>query len=725
MNRLTSPSIRHPRSVLIVWASLVLIGAVLALRLDGALSGGGFTNPRGEALQAQQILEDSFGEAPNELVIVLQSREPLSPATMNEAADMAREAGAARVTVPSQEPNLVSDDGRTAAILAGFTTDSTTVQNAVPGLQEALNSRALADSAYVTGQPALDYQLNAHSKADALRAEMVVFPVLIVVLLLVFGSVVATLLPLLVAGSSLMISLGIGTLATGVTEISNLYSNIVSMIGLAVAVDYSLFIIKRFREELERGRGTVEAIETTMATAGHSVLFSGFAVALALAALFVPRVMALTSIALGGIVVSLVALLTTMIVLPAGLVLLGHRIDAGRLPTRKRGASTTAAPGRHVSLVRHPGVVGVAGIALMLLAAVPVAGLSLQSPVASASVLPADDPARAGLKVLTDNLGQEGLFPVDVVVSFPAGTDPAVALAQTRTAGEWVATREGVDTVTDAGSLVPSGTPLAASITAGRVPAELARLWSDNGNVITSRLLVTTSAGPDSVSAHDLVKDIREQLAAHVGTDARVQVAGATAQGVDFDETIVDSIPVIAAIVLSLTFVMLALAWGSIILPMLALGFNLLVVGASLGLLTLIQRMISTDPLNSVTPILLFAVMFGLSMDYMVIIMSRMRELYRDGLDYEQSVLGGAARTRVMINSAALIMVAVFLSFMTAQISIVREIGIGLAIAVVLDALVIRMVVMPSVLRALGPRAFGRRRPTTVREGGRSGIAFG
>ncbi len=713
MKKITAFVIRHPRSVLAVWALLFVLGALLALRLDGALSGGGFSNPRAEAAVAQETLQSTFGESPQQLVVVLRSDAPVAAADIETAARLATDAGAESIAGPADQPDLSSPDERAVALIAGFDDDSTTVQNIVPDLQAELDAAGLAADGYVTGQPALDFQLNAHSKADALRAEVIVFPVLIVVLLVVFGSVVATLLPLLVAGSALMISLGFGTLATQVTEISNLYSNIVSMIGLAVAIDYSLFIIKRFREELAAGRKTPDAVMETMATAGHSVLFSGIAVAVALSALFLPQVMALTSIALGGVVVALVALLVTMLALPAALVLIGPRIDAGRIPflTRRAKAPVTK-PAVVSSRIRRPGLVGAAGAIALAIAALPVLGLSLQSPVASATVLPADDAARQGLELLESEIGQQGLFPVDVIVTFAAGTEPSRALAETASASAWLADRDGVESVLDAATLAPTGSPAALALEAGTTPEPLQRLWSSEGEQISTRLLVTTSEGPDSVAAHDLVVEVRKGLGNQLADGAEVVVTGATAQGLDFDETLIGSIPLIAVVVLVLTFAMLAFAWRSVILPLLALGFNLLVVGASVGALTLVQGWISDEPLNSVTPILLFAVMFGLSMDYMVIIMSRMRELYRDGLPFEQAVLRGAAVTRGMINSAALIMVAVFLSFTTAQISIVREIGIGLAIAVVLDAVVIRMLVMPSVLRAIGPRAFGRQAPS-------------
>jgi len=206
------------------------------------------------------------------------------------------------------------------------------------------------------------------------------------------------------------------------------------------------------------------------------------------------------------------------------------------------------------------------------------------------------------------------------------------------------------------------------------------------------------------------VREIRDDLPGELAAGSSVGVAGATAQGLDFDETLIRSLPTIGGLVIAATFVLLVVAFRSVALSALALAFNALVVGASLGLLTLVQSLTSDSPLNSVTPVLLFAVMFGLSMDYMVIIIARIAETYEHGGSFSSAVTDGLRATRPMINSAALIMIAVFLSFMTGQISIVREIGLGLAIAVALDALVIRTIVLPAVLRAIGPVVLGRSR---------------
>ncbi|KQO79899.1 hypothetical protein ASF17_14570 [Frigoribacterium sp. Leaf263] len=709
MSRPLSPLRRAPRLVLTAWVILVAVFAALALQLDGALSGGGFTAPRAEALVTQAGIERDFGDSPNQVVVVLDAGEAIGPGVIDDASALLRENGAASVTTPRERPDYASSDGRTVVIAAGFDGDNTVAQNLTPDLQEAVEALDDGVDGYVTGQPALDYQLNAHSKEDALRAELIVFPVLIIVLLIVFRSVAAAIVPLLIAGSSLAVALGVGYLIARETDVSNLYSNIVSMIGLAVSVDYSLFIVKRFREELDRGLSVRDAVDVAMQRAGHSVLFSGAAVIVALSALLVPRVMAFTSIALGGMIVTAVALVLTHTVLPAILGLLGRRIDWGRIPLPTRGrrastarpSSTRATPARAISAI-----VALVGVAGLLAVSSPALGLSLQSPVASATVLPPDDPARVGLDVAAARIGVDDLFPLQVVVSADTREE---LVADVTTATRVLESHDEVASVTSVATAGIDPAALPALLTDGETPAELGALWTEGSTGPVARLLVTTDDGPDSVAAHDLVREIRADLPDELGSSSTVAVAGATAQGLDFDETLIGALPTIALLVFVATFVLLVVAFRSVTLALLALAFNALVVGASLGALTLVQSATSDVPLNSVTPVLLFAVMFGLSMDYMVIIIARIAETVARGGDFGSAVGEGLRATRPMINSAALIMIVVFLAFMTGQISIVREIGLGLAIAVALDAVVIRTVVLPSVLRAIGPRVFGQR----------------
>ncbi|MDQ1131041.1 MMPL family transporter [Microbacterium sp. SORGH_AS_0888] len=707
MNALISAVTRKPRLTLGLWLAVLIAAAPLAIQLDGALSGGGFTNPRAEALVTQAKIQEQFGDEPNQFAIAITSESRVTDQEIQAAAQVLKDEGAASVITPETRPAWLSDDQKAALIVAGFDGSNTAAQNLTPRLQDRISDAVGNDaSAYVTGQPALDYQLNVHSKEDATRAELIVFPLLLIILLVVFRSVVATILPLLMAGSALAVGSGIGYLLTRITDLSNLYSNIVSMIGLALAVDYSLFIIKRFREELATGADTNLAVRTAMSTAGHSVLFSGIAVVLALASLLIPNVMAFTSIALGGIIVTLAALAVTMIVLPAALLLLGRNIDKWQIPGRALARPRDPAPARVGTRFK---IAGVSAVLAMVLAATPVLGLSLQSPVASATVLPANDTARQGLEVINQKIGADQLFPLQVVLEFGPDVSVAQALDAVSATAHHIEIQTGVASLTSVLDVGLNRDQLTAALDATTRPSELSKLWADNDGRIVTRILVETSQGPDSVQTHTLVTDLRNALPTVVGAGVTVGVAGATAQGVDFDNTIIDAIPPIALIVFTLTFILLAFAFRSFVLPTLALLFNALVVGASLGLLTLIQALTNHQPLNSVTPVLLFAVMFGLSMDYMVIIIARMIEAFQNGKPFEQAVLTGMRQTRSMVNSAAVVMIAVFLAFMTGQISIVREIGIGLALAVILDALVVRMLVMPALLSLIGPGAFGRR----------------
>ena len=709
MQRLVRASIRHRKLVLALWGAVLAVSAVLALQLDSSLSAGGFSNPRGEAIMAQTTVQEAFGEAPNQVVVALESDSAIAANDIEAVVRVLRDSGATQIVSPSERPEWLTADGTTAVVLAGFDGSNSAVQDLTPELMRDLDG-ATDVTTYVTGQPALDYRLNVHSKEDAIRAELIVFPILIVILLLVFRSVAAAATPLVIAGGALLTGSAIGFIATQFTEISILYSNIVSMIGLAVAVDYSLFIVKRYREELDAGRPGDDALTVAFATAGRSVLFSGIAVAVALSALFIPRLMAFTSIALGGIVVTAVALLLAVTALPALLSLLGRRISWGAIPLRRRPASTA---GRAV-----PRVYGVIGIVALVALAVPIAGISLQSPVASATVLPKDDPARVGLELIESRIGNDGLFPIQVLLSAPAADGPESLLDQVGAFTDFAEDQPSAATVVSPTSDGAAQADLAALLASGEAPPALSALWAQNGDELIARVLVTSIEGPDSVEAHELVQLFREE-GAPGGADLRV--TGATAQGLDFDQALIASIPWIVLFVFILTFAMLAAAFRSALLPLVALVFNVLVVGASLGALTLISGALGSAPINSVTPVLLFAVMFGLSMDYMVIIVSRIIEHYRAGEPFAEAVAAGTRSTRAMINSAAIIMVAVFAAFGTAQISIVREIGIGLGIAVLLDALLIRIVVMPAILTLVGPRVLGRR---AMAEHGRANERF-
>ncbi len=735
MKKIVQLAVTRPKAVIAAWLLLLALAVPFALQLEGALKTGGFSDPRGESVAAQRTLERAFDEAPNSLLVVLHSKDGSVEDAVEPAREAVRRDGVSAVTDRATHPEWLSEDGRTTFLQVGFTSDNTTVQNLVPDLRadvrDAVGEGVEAD---VTGAPALDYALNMHSKEDVTRAEMIAFPVLFVVLLLVFRSVAAMVVPLLMAGFTLMFTQAIGYGMTQFTDVNSLFTNIVSMVGLAVAVDYSLFIVKRFREELAEGRAVPDALDRTMRTVGHSVLFSGLAVVVALSALFIPRAMSFTSIALGGVAVSLVAVAIAVTLLPAVLGLLGDRINWGTLRRRKSATAatdaettgpTTSTPRRTGArdlpagrFPRRPGLILAALVVVFAALAAPAAQLTLRVPVASADILPSEDSARIGMERIKQDIGVREMFPVQVVLS--ADRDQADALLAGATdVASYAESAPGADKVQSVTSL---GLPAAdlskalddpAALSAGE-RAALDQLWTRDGDRLVTRVVVTPGADPDSSSAHHLVDDLRDHLEGRADSEVTVRLAGATATGSDFDDLVLRSVPLVVISVALLSFLILLFAFRSVLLPLLALAFNVAVVGASLGILALLTGN-DDHSINSVTPLMLFAVMFGLSMDYMVIMISRMRESYLGGISHRESVLGGLARTAGLVNGAAAIMVAVFASFTSAQISIVRELGISLAVAVVLDAVVIRRLVMPATLLLIGDRTWGRYRRTTPR----------
>lgn len=701
MSRITEWAMRHAWWTIAAWLLVAVAMLPLAATLEGQLKAGGFQDPNGESATATSTLHRVYGEPENSLQLVVRtdhgSRADVQ-AAVEQVASLARATPhIEHVTTAADNPALASNDGRTSLVALGVDADNTTTQNMVEGLRDEI-ARSVSGPVEVdvTGAPALDYDLNVQSKADATRAEMIAFPLLFIVLLLIFRSVAAMLVPLTLAGMTLVITQGIGNLLARVTDLSILYTNGVSLIGLAVAVDYSLFIIKRYRDELHEappGETAGPSLRTAMSTAGHAVVFSGLAVVVALSTLLIPRLMVFTSIGLAGVAVTLVALGMSMTLLPAVLTVLGRRIDWGRLRSRSSAGRrpTTEPTDAPVSRWRAAAVL-VLLVGAFVAMALPLTGMRLQVPVASASILPTSADSRQGVDALRDSLGTELLFPVQVVVSGQA-------------AGQVRATAD---------DLARWGQTL-DDVTRAVVDDHEAR----DGSATVARVTLFTAADPDSDAAHELVRDVRDELTSVSGPGVSASVGGATAVGTDFDQAVVKAVPAILGAVTLATLLLLGSAFRSWRLPLLALGLNGLVVCASLGLLTLVSQQVLGEDVNSVTPILLFAIMFGLSMDYLVIMISRMREYFTAGLGHDLAIRRGLRQTAGLVNAAAVIMVAVFASFMSAQISIVRQLGLGLAVAVLLDAVIVRRYLMPAALQVLGPRVWGRQvTPTVSNEAG-------
>jgi RND superfamily putative drug exporter len=702
--------------VLTFWIVLAAVCLPFAAQLSGALKAGGFDNPRGSAAQGQTVVDNAFRAPSSTLQVVLYRPAGNVTGVVSDAVEVGREtANVVSVSDYRQDPQWLSSDKHTTFVQLGFNVDETSLESEISGLRDRLETalRPQGIQVHVTGFDALDYDLSVQSSKDASTAELIAFPLLIIVLLIVFRSVVAMLVPVVLAAVALISAMAIGYAFTQVASISSLYENAVSLIGLAVSVDYSLFIIKRYRDELSAGADYDGALRIAMRTAGRSVLFSGFAVVTALLALFIPRIMVFSSVAMAGIVVTLITLAMSMTLLPAVLHLLGHRINSWSLRSRGAGTARSEA-GLFTRLYRRPLLALVVLVAAFAAMSLPLSAIKLQTTVASSTVLPANADSRLGIERLSADLKSADLFPVQVVLTSQPGTSAAALLDSTRAVARLAGRDSDVSGIQAVSTLGLPGTAIdsAAAGNLGALPpqaqATFTQLWARYQGRYVSQVVVAPAQGPDSDATHALVRSLRAQLPGALAPGTTALVSGATAGGVDFDDVLVGSLPEILGAVALITLILLRRAFGSWLLPLLALGLNAMVVGASVGLLTLISQNGLGRPVDSITPTLVFAIMFGLSMDYMVIMVSRMREWAVAHGDHREAVIHGMRSTAGLVNGAALIMLAVFASFLSAQISVVQQLGIALSIAVVLDAVVIRLLVMPSALLLIGPRVWGR-----------------
>jgi RND superfamily putative drug exporter len=616
-------------------------------------------------------------------------------------------------------PSRLGRDGRhtlvtielrgTAAAIESVLYTSGTAE-AYPELRAAVRSDLL--EVLPAGMIPLSHEFYERAKRDVVAAELVILPVVPVLLLLVFGSVVAAALPF---GVGLLAVAG-GVAATYIvsraTSVSIYAVNIVSMIGLAVAIDYSLFIVSRFREEI-RVHAPPEALARTLATAGQAVLFSGLTVAIGLLGLAFLGLGNLGSMGLAGTAVVGFSVLYALTFLPALLALLGPGVDRWPVPGLPM-ARPPAARGFWFRLtgvvMAHPWKVLVPVSAVLLLLGAPFARIRLGS--SDVGSLPPTAPARRGEAVARAQFPDGETNRMVVVLEYAGGSplEPARVDAMYELS-RWLAGQPGVIGVTSAVDLDPSITreqyrQLAAA------PAELLppAIQAALGQLVGPRIavLVVDSAYPaGSDEARALVRLIRQS---HPRVDGRLLVTGHTAFDVDFSAQVRENAPRAVALIVLATYVVLFLLLGSIVLPIKAVAMNFLSISASYGALVWIFQdghlagwlNFTPGPIETATPLIMFCVLFGLSMDYGVLLLSRIREEYQRRGDNTAAVAAGLERTGRLITAAAAIMAAVFFGFARADLVVVKAIGIGMGIAVVLDATVVRALLVPATMRLLG-----------------------
>jgi RND superfamily putative drug exporter len=549
------------------------------------------------------------------------------------------------------------------------------------------------------GDASLNEEINKISEEDIATGESFGAGVAFVILLFVFGALVAAFVPIILAIISIGIAFGLAALVSQIGELSFFVTSMITMIGLAVGIDYSLFVVERYREERRRGAAKLDAIQIAGATSSRAVLFSGMTVVFALIGMFLVPNNIYRSLAIGAILVVIVAVIASLTLVPAVLALLGDKIDWPR--RKKYDAATVEKQFAYDHETIHRGFWGtitrvvmgqpivslVAAVALLVLCALPY--LDFEPGLGGASSLPDDLESKAAYNILATEFSAGLISPVEIVVDGPLD-DPTVqqGIADLQT-------RLGEATTADGQPLFgpPSVTP------------------SPDGQV--ALLSVPLKVAPDETAALDAIGLLRDEMVPPIRstmTDTEILVTGVTANNVDFLEMRDTYTPIVFAFVLGLSFLLLMVVFRSLVIAAKAIVMNLLSVGAAYGLLVLVFQkgyghdlfgFQTVEAIEAWLPLFLFSILFGLSMDYHVFLLSRIKEHYDQTKRNQESVAVGLQATAKIITGAALIMVAVFSGFAAGRLVFLQQMGFGLGVAVLLDATVVRSILVPSAMALL------------------------
>jgi RND superfamily putative drug exporter len=687
MNRIADLTWKHPKLVLAAVALFSLLSIAVGRDVEQHLKAAGFTDSSSESERAGALLRDSLGYDPNPaLVVVVRPQgggrlDTSSPAVRQEVDRLSREINQVeyigRVANPLRDKEaaatLIARDGGSLVIPAYLATDDIQDAGGIAAEQVRPVLEGSSLDVGLSGFAAGFDETNDQTRKDLTTAELIAFPILALLLLFVFRGVVAAAIPLLMGVISIIGTLLVLRVMSTFTDTSLFALNIATGLSLGLTVDYALLLVSRYREEIGRGIEPWQAHRRTVQTAGRTAVFSGLTVAAAMAALIVMPQRFLYSMAVAGTSVALLSALMAILVVPSLLALLGPRIDA--LSIRRGPAVSDASDGWYRlarGVMRRPVAVALASSALLLAAAAPLLWTTLTGP--SAEAVPPGQPSYDAYRYLESHYPRDVTEAVTVTIDGPAGPEQLAAF------GRRVGAVDGV----------VRGTPFA--------PGE--------GDVAFANFALSGPAlSGDSQDAVQTIRGLEPPGA------SSVLVSGNTAGFIDQKESLVAHAPLVVAIVALTTLVLLFLLTGSVLLPLKTLLMNMLTLGATLGVLVLaFQEGWLHAPLDYSGPgaievtslVFLFAVIFGLATDYAVLVMARIKERYESGDSNEEAVAVGIARTGRVITAAALAIALVFLAFAVSSVFFVKQIAIGMAVGVMLDATVVRALLVPSLMRLLG-----------------------
>ncbi|GFN32247.1 MMPL family transporter [Paenibacillus xylaniclasticus] len=714
----------YPKATIVLWLLVLAVSVPFSSKLQDNLAGGDLAIQTSESAQADSFIAEHFeGVSASRLIIVAESKE-----TSPEASEFRQFVERLRtVTAGNPDVSSISDpyaasqsgqldsDARRAFIYANLDMEEQQSRKFIKQLREDIKD--VTPDGYtvkLTGSPAMNAEGSQIAKNNVKTVEKIGLPFVFILLLIVFRSVVAALLPLLTGVIAIVLAMAAAFFFSKHMDLSSLLTNIITMLGLGIAIDYALFITQRYRDELASGKDTGEAAVSSVATAGRSVFFAGVTVAISTVSILFSNTAFARSIALGGTLVVIAAVVVSVTLLPAVLTLIGKRIDALAIPflrRRKEGGGSWRKS--VIAIMQRPLLYLVLALIPIGVFIPPLFQIELHLPAANFNELPEDSEARQGMEAVTEQMGAGTLFPVKLLLQSSGNVFEPASMAELRRITDQIHTLPNVKEVQSILSfvtpertaeqwrhLIERGDELQEPIKS-RMQSFVSR------DARSTLLYIVPEMEASSAATRALVDSIKDHIMPGISSQFTGSVTGATASGLDYDAEVLSHIPIIVSFVLVLTFLLLYAAFRSIVIPLVAIIMNLFVTASTFGFIVLMYQYgympgAESFPLNINTPLTLFVLLFGLSMDYEVILISRMREYYKETGQHEESVTDGIVTTAGMINGAASIMVVVFGVFLLADFQLIEELGVGLAFAILIDAFLVRTLLVPISMKLLG-----------------------
>ncbi|MCM6778716.1 efflux RND transporter permease subunit [Nocardia sp. CDC159] len=722
--------------LIVVWVALLGAGALGAGAVGDRLSNGSGPPAAADSVRTDALLARGFeGRGPTSAVLIVHDRR--NEAGSAEFDDRARAvfdavASDPRLEVtssfgwstqaPGDRDGFLGKDHRTVVTSIGLGLDDAAATTTLPAIQKDLENRfagAGLDVSLVSIQ-AFQGELTEQSATGLAKAELLALPLIVIVLLLLFRSVAATAVALVTTMAGIVLALGLLDLLAQVMQLNIFAKNIIVMLGLGVGVDYALVMLKRFKSELAQGRDVSAAVTRTVATAGHTVIASALTIVVAVAALFIVPLSTVVSLAIGAVLAVVLAMLVALLLLPALMHLLGRRIDAGRirLPEswlhRESDAESSRWHRITLRVMNRPATFLTIGIVILLLLAIPTVSMKLFTP--DARILSAASPVTRGADLVAEQFGPGVATPIVVVFDSDARAPDAAAFAELE---RFVADVGGLPDVAAVGSALPALRAIAPSDPrAALEPAVLDRIPPDaragvhryvarDGRTFVVEVVSAHRSSDDATTR--LLDRVRDRAAAV--QSMTTAVGGETARGDDSNREIARTLPWVFGLMLVAVYLVLLGTFRSVFLPLKAIVANVLTAGATFGVMVVIFQfgwlpewlgLGHAGALFFIDPLVVLALIVGLSTDYEVFLLSRVREEYLSGGDNRLAVARGMSRTAPMITGAALLMIVVFGAFGFAGIMPIQQLGIGLAVAVAIDATVVRVVLVPAAMQLMG-----------------------